>query len=564
MSESGPMRRFPARALRRVGMAVLLALCAPAQHLRNGDFEDGGTKGPPPGWFLPVGCADAGFELHVAREGAGEGKRCALLRRAAADAAKGSFGNCMQELDPAPLRGKRIRFRAAVRAEVDGPDGRGQLWLRVDRPGDRMGAFDNMADRPIREDTWQHYEITADVADDAVRVVVGLLMMGSGTVWIDDASLEIVGDDVPTTAEAARDAAAPGLVEVRMAADVTAVRAADATTLRFPLPLAYRDQTPLTFRLQLDPPVDASARIEIGPGPNRVLALELRDLPALTKFAIAWQSTVLVQPSDFADVPRRAPFPKAWPAEAEPWLASTWCCEHEDDRVAAVAAEVRGDETDVLRVIDRALDRAGKIFRDAEGRVTELTAVQALDHQGSCTSCANLLAALLRGAGVPTRILSGYPLWSGPLQTHYIVEAWVPDHGWYPIESTRCQAPWPNHEQVNVSIVPIEHEAKGLARGRPCAAGAVPFLSLTEYDDAAPLRLAGTLKQYCDHEARMVRALTGKPSQWTRARTFARERWERWLGAPIELTEGEHAFGPPAGDLADVELEDLPKALRAR
>jgi len=44
------------------------------------------------------------------------------------------------------------------------------------------------------------------------------------------------------------------------------------------------------------------------------------------------------------------------------------------------------------------------------------------------------------------------------LQTHYIVEAFVPNFGWYPIESTGLTSPWPNHQQVNVSIVPIEYE----------------------------------------------------------------------------------------------------------
>ena len=42
-----------------------------------------------------------------------------------------------------------------------------------------------------------------------------------------------------------------------------------------------------------------------------------------------------------------------------------------------------------------------------------LDAVQALDRQGSCTSCANLVAALLRGNGIPARILAGYPTYLG-------------------------------------------------------------------------------------------------------------------------------------------------------
>lgn len=73
-----------------------------------------------------------------------------------------AFGNVMQSIDATPLRGKRVRFRAAVRAE-----GRAQLWLRVDRQGGARGLFDNMQDRPILSAEWKEYEIEGPVADDA-------------------------------------------------------------------------------------------------------------------------------------------------------------------------------------------------------------------------------------------------------------------------------------------------------------------------------------------------------------------------------------------------------------
>lgn len=227
----------------------------------------------------------------------------------------------------------------------------------------------------------------------------------------------------------------------------------------------------------------------------------------------------------------------------------------------ALAAEVRGDGADVMAVILRTLLRAKEVFARAEGRVTELTAVQALDHQGSCTSCANLVAALLRGAGVPARVLAGYPLWSGPLQTHYIVEAFVPAYGWYPVESTLGRAPWPNHQQVNVSIVPVEHESRALAGARICAGGAVPYMTLTEYDRGSPVVCEGTLKPWCDHQARLVRDLEGDAAAWRKAQEWARRRWNGWLDRDLEVADGALTFGPAAADLRAERLEQLRREL---
>jgi transglutaminase-like putative cysteine protease len=548
-------------AASRASLAAVLALAAgtlPGQTLANGNFERANGK-TPADWTLAPPCRDQGFELRVEPANTHGGKLCGVLHRDAAKAARAGFGNCLQELDPAPLRVKRIRFRAWVRTELANEASTASLWLRVDRASGEDGFFDNMGQRPIRTRDWQSFEIVGDVAADASRVVIGVLLMGGGSAFVDDAVLELVDDRVALTAAAPP---APGLVEVRMAAKAQVHQAFDAATVRFPLPLAYRDQTPLTLQVQIDPPVAATLAITQGPGPNRVLELTLPAQQAGTELTITWQSLVLVAPTDFARAPAQAPFPKSWPAEAEPWLQSTWCCEHEHDRVRALAREIRGDGSDVLRVIVETLARAKRTVAAAEGRVTELTAVQALDRQGSCTSCANLVAALLRGSGIPARVLAGYPLWSGPLQTHYIVEAFVPGFGWYPVESTLGRAPWSNSQQVNVSIVPIEHESRERAGARPCAGGAVPYLSLTEIDAGVPLRLTGTLAQYCDHQAKLLRPLEGRPDEWSKAQRQLRERWERWSKAPLKLTGGRYSFGPEATAIDARDLAGLCRLLK--
>jgi C-terminal processing protease CtpA/Prc len=112
-----------------------------------------------------------------------------------------TFGTALQILDATPYRGRKIRLRAAVRAEVEGAN-QAQMWLRVDRPNRERGFFDNMGDRPIRSADWQVYTIEGEVAEDAERIALGMILQYAGKVWVDDATLETVGGD---------DDAAPGL-----------------------------------------------------------------------------------------------------------------------------------------------------------------------------------------------------------------------------------------------------------------------------------------------------------------------------------------------------------------
>ncbi|HWN41667.1 MAG TPA: PDZ domain-containing protein, partial [Thermoanaerobaculia bacterium] len=98
------------------------------------------------------------------------------------------FGTLAQAIPAGPLRGKRVRLAAWVRAEVEG-DGCVQLGLRVDGADGKPLFFDNMADRPIRDSPWKRVEIEGDVAPDAERILVLLVLTGGGTAWIDEVSL---------------------------------------------------------------------------------------------------------------------------------------------------------------------------------------------------------------------------------------------------------------------------------------------------------------------------------------------------------------------------------------
>jgi hypothetical protein len=310
-----------------------------------------------------------------------------------------------------------------------------------------------------------------------------------------------------------------------------------------PLPLAYRDQTPLSYELRATPPASVVAVDVVRDGPhNSVLKVKLA-AGRRGAVKITFRSVLLIAPSDFGSVPRAAPLPETWPQDVAPWLAATWCADAEHKQIQAMAAGVRAETKDVLAIIQRVQEATGNIFRKAQGRCVSLTAVEALETQGSCTSCANLVAAVLRACGVPARIVAGYPSWCGPLQTHYIVEAYVPGYGWYPIESTMGRSPWPNFQQALVAIIPPHYESRARAGARVGVAGGVPYLSLTELpgNDGSCIAV-GAIKDSagCDHQCLAVQTLDGASEEWTIATAAARRRWEAWLsGAHTFTAAGE-------------------------
>jgi len=186
---------LPGRCSALLLTSVLWTAVAAAQPVNaagvvNGDFEAATVGQVPAGWTLPPAAAEAGYTAAAVEEGAHSGQRAAVLRR---DAEGRGFGNLMQSLDAAPFRGKVVRLRAAVRAEPALPWGGAHLWLRVDRAGGRRGFFDNMSERPIRSAEWGEYEIVGDVAEDAETLNLGLMLRGSGRVFVDDVTLEVLG-----------------------------------------------------------------------------------------------------------------------------------------------------------------------------------------------------------------------------------------------------------------------------------------------------------------------------------------------------------------------------------
>jgi hypothetical protein len=164
-------------------VALLLTICTATLH-----------AAAPTGWYV-AGNKPTEYESGIDPLAAHNSLPSAYLKSKQPDVR--GFGTLMQDFRADRYLGKRVRFSAFVKTD-DAKNWAG-LWMRVDE-GSKQLAFDNMHDRPIRgTSTWQKYEIVLDVPQDATGIFFGVLLSGSGTVWINHAKFDVVGPTVLPT-----------------------------------------------------------------------------------------------------------------------------------------------------------------------------------------------------------------------------------------------------------------------------------------------------------------------------------------------------------------------------
>ncbi len=150
----------------------------------------------PTGWFN-AGSKPKSYEMGIDKGAGQDGKNAATIK--SIDKKIEGFGTLMQQSKPDKYLGKRIKMTGFVKSEnVTTWAG---LWFRVDQAGSQQSlSFDNMGDRPIKGTTgWTKYEIVLDVPSNASLIAYGALLDGTGQIWFDNITIEIVDDNVPTT-----------------------------------------------------------------------------------------------------------------------------------------------------------------------------------------------------------------------------------------------------------------------------------------------------------------------------------------------------------------------------
>lgn len=161
-------------------------------HPYNLDFEIGEVGFLPKGWIVPSYAEKLGYKAYITGIEPKTGKQCLELSHEG-EYIEDIYGSVMQSIDASGFRGKKIRIRAAIKAEIHSPKGSAHLWIRERfKDDDQTGLFEFMAQNPIVLREWKYYEIEGWISNEALYLNYGLLLFGNGKAWLDDVSVEIL------------------------------------------------------------------------------------------------------------------------------------------------------------------------------------------------------------------------------------------------------------------------------------------------------------------------------------------------------------------------------------
>lgn len=163
----------------------------------------------PAGWFRG-GTAWESYEIGIDK-GAGQNNGNAATIKSIEKEIKG-YGWLMQSCLPGKYLGKRVRMSGYMKTRdvSDWAEFFFSVYEKVsayekDRPNGPL-AIDNMhdagVDRSVKGTTdWKKYEIVLNVPDNASDLEYGAFLQGTGQIWFDNITFEIVDNSVPTTGE---------------------------------------------------------------------------------------------------------------------------------------------------------------------------------------------------------------------------------------------------------------------------------------------------------------------------------------------------------------------------
>lgn len=154
------------------------------------------TKDNAPNGWIMTGESPFDYETGLDNSVVHSGNYSAYLK--SKDEKARSFATLMQQIKSDKYRGERVRFSAFVKS-TDIKESAG-LWMRVDHSSGEVLAFDNMMNRPIKgTNEWNHFSVVLDIPIKSEVIAFGVLLNGSGQIWMDKLGFEVVDDSVPVT-----------------------------------------------------------------------------------------------------------------------------------------------------------------------------------------------------------------------------------------------------------------------------------------------------------------------------------------------------------------------------
>jgi len=182
------------RRLALLGLAGLIGCAAGAYApappnaaaiaLRNAGFEEApqAAERCPVQWGCTMHANPNSFRFVLDESAPAEGKRSLCIERVTPE----PWAVASQAVPAQALRGRKLRFSLAMRAEALGGPGAG-LWFIVNGPQGMLLDGKGIA---MLGNRWEARTIEFQVPPQAIEIEVGATLEGSGRVCIDDARLE--------------------------------------------------------------------------------------------------------------------------------------------------------------------------------------------------------------------------------------------------------------------------------------------------------------------------------------------------------------------------------------
>jgi erythromycin esterase len=152
--------------------------------------------GIPFGWHAVGSNAPFAHEIALSPVATPCGHRCVCISRKVAPWRWGD-GQLVQQFSAERWRGKRLRFKAAIRCKPHGYGTGAQLLIRTlrsDRDADdsvsRQATLSSaMLDGHIQSNEWADYAVESDIPDETDAIQIAIVVSGSATAWFGDFEL---------------------------------------------------------------------------------------------------------------------------------------------------------------------------------------------------------------------------------------------------------------------------------------------------------------------------------------------------------------------------------------
>ena len=167
---------------------------APAYQPYNLSFENAVVGAMPSKWSLSEQAKEKGYYSEATVTKPYDGKYCLSLERPMdSTGTENVSGTAVQSFDASQYLGKKVRFTAHIRAEIEG-EGHAGFYIS-ERTFDNQYPFINTnEDDPIVFNTWEKYTIEHTISENAYSINFGLFLQGSGKAWIDGITIEVIDE----------------------------------------------------------------------------------------------------------------------------------------------------------------------------------------------------------------------------------------------------------------------------------------------------------------------------------------------------------------------------------